>query len=190
MKNLISTFVLLVCSTSLLWPEERLEVKESGIRIMQLMRTQNGIRRYPDALPSLLKMMNEQTFARFDTDPLYVSTLTDERLLENPILYVNCDDQPNLEFPQEERDALRRYMEQGGFVYLDAGIKASFLGSDLGHSYAAWEERPEVKEWFAQVFPEKTFIPLPRNHDLFRTFFKGLPKNCLLYTSPSPRDRG
>ncbi|MAN37993.1 MAG: hypothetical protein CMI21_10330 [Opitutae bacterium] len=180
MKNLISTFVLLVCSTSLLWPEERLEVKESGIRIMQLMRTQNGIRRYPDALPSLLKMMNEQTFARFDTDPLYVSTLTDERLLENPILYVNCDDQPNLEFPQEERDALRRYMEQGGFVYLDAGIKASFLGSDLGHSYAAWEERPEVKEWFAQVFPEKTFIPLPRNHDLFRTFFKGLPKNDYL----------
>jgi hypothetical protein len=180
MKKLISTFVFLVCSTSFLWPEERLEVKESGIRIMQLMRTQNGIRRYPDALPSLLKMMNEQTFARFDTDPLYVSTLTDERLLENPILYVNCDDQPNLEFPQEERDALRRYMEQGGFVYLDAGIKASFLGSDLGHSYAAWEERPEVKEWFAQVFPEKTFIPLPRNHDLFRTFFKGLPKNDYL----------
>ena len=33
-------------------------------------------------------------------------------------------------------------MELGGFVYLDAGIKASFLGADLGHSYAAWEERP------------------------------------------------
>ena len=68
-------------------------------------------------------------------------------------------------------------MEQGGFVYLDAGIKASFLGADLGHSYAAWEERPEVKELFAGVFPEKAFVPLPRNHDLFRTFFKGLPKN-------------
>ena len=39
-----------------------------------------------------------------------------------------------------------------GIRLLDAGIKASFLGADLGHSYAAWEERPEVKEWFAQVF--------------------------------------
>ena len=57
-----------------------------GIRIMQLMRSENVLRRYPDALPSLLKMMNEQTNARFDTDPLFISSLTDERLLENPIL--------------------------------------------------------------------------------------------------------
>ena len=153
------------------------EFQGGGIRVMQLMRMDNGSRRYPDALPSLLKMMNEQTTARFDTDPLYISELTDERLFENPILYVNCDDQPNLEFPEEERDALRRYMEQGGFVYLDAGIKASFLGRDLGHSYAAWEERPEVRELFSQIYPEKSFLPLPRNHEIFRTFFKGLPKN-------------
>ena len=52
---------------------------------MQLMRVVNGAQRYPDALPSLLKMMNEDTSARFDVDPLYISELTDERLLENPI---------------------------------------------------------------------------------------------------------
>jgi hypothetical protein len=151
--------------------------KDGSVRIVQLLRQENSIRRYPDALPSLLKMMNEQTNAHFDTDPLYINSFTDVRLLENPILYINCDEQPNLEFPKEEQDALRHYMEQGGFVYLDAGIKASFLGADLGHSYAAWEERPEVKELFNQVFPEKTFIPLARDHDLFRTFFRGLPKN-------------
>ncbi len=144
---------------------------------MQLMRIQNGMQRYADALPSLLKMLNEQTSGKFDVDPLVVSSLLDERLFEHPILYVNCDDQPNLEFPLEEREALRRYMEQGGFVYLDAGIKASFLGSDLGHSYAAWEERPEVRDLFAQVYPERSFVPLPRNHEIFRVFFKGLPKN-------------
>ena len=68
-------------------------------------------------------------------------------------------------------------MELGGFVYLDAGIKASFLGSDLGHSYAAWEERDEVREWFGQIFLEKSFTPLARNHEIFRTFYKGLPDN-------------
>ena len=151
--------------------------KEGSVRVVQLIRQENTTRRYPDALPSLLKMLNEQSTARFDIDPLFITNLTDERLLENPILYVNCDEQPNLEFSPEERDALRRYLELGGFLYLDAGIKASFLGSDLGHSYAAWEERPEVRELFSEVFPQKTFIPLPRDHDLFRTFFRGLPKN-------------
>jgi len=150
---------------------------EGSVRIVQLLRQENSVRRYPDALPSLLKMLNEKSSARFDTDPLFINNLTDERLFENPILYVNCDEQPNLEFPVEERDALRRYLELGGFLYLDAGIKASFLGADLGHSYAAWEERPEVRDLFAQVFPEKTFIPLSRDHDIFRTFFSGLPKN-------------
>ena len=161
--------------------------KEGSVRIVQLVRQENSSQRYPDALPSLLKMMNEQTNGRFDTDPLFINSLTDERLMENPILYVNCDEQPNLEFPLEERDALRRYMEQGGFVYLDAGIKASFLGADLGHSYAAWEERPEVKDLFSLIFPEKTFIPLARDHDLFRTFFSGLPKNADLKIQASQK---
>ena len=125
-------------------------------------------------------MMNEQTWAKFDTDPLYISELTDEQLFENPILYINCDDQTNLEFTAEENQALRRYMELGGFVYLDAGIKASFLGADLGHSYAAWEERPGVKEWFSQVFPEKAFIPLDRSHDLFRIFSRDFRKMPIL----------
>ena len=91
-------------------------IPENGLRVMQLMKNINGVQRYPDALPSLLKMMNEQTWAKFDTDPLFISDLTDERLFENPILYVNCDDQINLEFTAEENQALRRYMELGGSV--------------------------------------------------------------------------
>ena len=178
--NTVRTFILFLFTISgfgNLSAQEARELEGGGVRVLQLMRVENGTRRYADALPSLLKMLNEQTSGRFDVDPLYISELTDEQLFENPILYINCDDQPNLEFPQEEKDALRRYMEQGGFVYLDAGIKASFLGRDLGHSYAAWEERPEVRELFSQVYPEKSFLPLPRNHEIFRTFFKGLPKN-------------
>ena len=171
-------YIYILCSLMTgLRAEPQIDLEKGSIRVMSLMRVENGMRRYADALPSLLKMLNEETSARFDTDPLFISELTDERLFENPILYINCDDQPNLEFPEEERDALRRYMEQGGFVYLDAGIKASFLGSDLGHSYAAWEERPEVRDLFSLIYPDKSFLPLPRNHEIFRIFYKGLPKN-------------
>ena len=177
MRFLFSFFIFWIF-TGLHGNENHRSNRDDGsIRVVQLLRQENTVRRYPDALPSLLKMLNEQSNAKFDTDPLFINNLTDERLLENPILYINCDEQPNLEFPADERDALRRYLELGGFLYLDAGIKASFLGSDLGHSYAAWEERPEVKDLFSKVFPDKTFIPLSRDHDLFRTFFRGLPKN-------------
>ena len=58
---------LLVTVCPLLLGQDNPGVPGGGIRIMQLMRTENTLRRYPDALPSLLKMMNEQTFARFDT---------------------------------------------------------------------------------------------------------------------------
>lgn len=187
MRFLFSFFIFWI-STGLHGNENHRSNRDDGsIRVVQLLRQENTVRRYPDALPSLLKMLNEQSNAKFDTDPLFINNLTDERLLENPILYVNCDEQPNLEFPADERDALRRYLELGGFLYLDAGIKASFLGSDLGHSYAAWEERPEVKDLFSKVFPEKTFIPLSRDHDLFRTFFRGLPKNVDLKIQESQK---
>jgi hypothetical protein len=187
MRLLITISISIILSHTVSSGQESTLGKEGSVRIVQLVRQENSSQRYPDALPSLLKMMNEQTNGRFDTDPLFINRLTDERLMENPILYVNCDEQPNLEFPLEERDALRRYMEQGGFVYLDAGIKASFLGADLGHSYAAWEERPEVKDLFSLIFPEKTFIPLSRDHDLFRTFFRGLPKNADLKIQASQK---
>ena len=114
-------------------------LRSSGIRIVTLMRNLNATRKYPDALPSLLKTMNEETSTRFDTDPLFISELTDERLMENPILYVNCDDQPNLEFPAEELAALRH--GAGGFVIWMR--ESRLFRRDLGHSYAAWEERPE-----------------------------------------------
>ena len=39
------------------------------------------------------------------------------------------------------------------------------------------EERPEVRELFSLIYPEEAFLPLPRNHEIFRAFHKGLPKN-------------
>ncbi len=152
----------------------------SSIRVMQFRKASSSRIRYPDALPSLLELMNEQSRASFDPDPMMIDTFLDERLFENPILYLNCDELPDFDFSEEENNALRRYLELGGFLYLDAGIKASFLGADLGHSYAAWEERIEVRQWFEVLFPERIFTPLPRNHEIFRTFFRGLPDNDYL----------
>ena len=176
----MKTIFSVTCLASLFFQFVPLEAEppaRDAIRIVQLLRNQGVLRRYPDALPSLLRHMNEETTARFDTDPLFIQTLEDEQLPKHPILYLNCDEQPSLDYSDAEKQALREYLERGGFLYLDAGVKASFLGADLGHSYAAWEERPEVKELFASIFPEEVFVPLPRDHELFRCFYKGLPDN-------------
>ena len=132
--------------------------------------------RYPDALPSLLELMNEQARVAFDPDPLFIDSLIDERLFENPILYINCDELPNFDFSVEENEALRRYLTLGGFLYLDAGIKASFLGNDMGHSYASWEERVEVKDWFARLFPENLFLSSFHGIMKFSDILQGLAR--------------
>jgi hypothetical protein len=170
--------VILVALACLFWTEAFAQVSRSpreAIRVVQLLKDDAVYRRYPDALPSLLKHINEKSTARFDPDPIFVSRLDDKALTTNTLLYLNCDDQPNLEFDKAEQQALRTFLERGGFLYLDAGIKASFLGADLGHSYAAWEARPEIDLLFKQLFPDKPLLPLPRDHELFRSYYRGLP---------------
>ena len=76
---------------------------------MQLRRDVVSRIRYPDALPSLLDLMNEKSSTKFDPDPLFIESLADERLFENPILYINCDELPNFEFSVEEKKHSKIY---------------------------------------------------------------------------------
>ena len=80
------------------------EMEAGAIRIMQLRRDGALRVRYPDALPSLLDLMNERSNARFDPDPMFIESLTDPRLFENPILYINCDELPSFDFSTEENE--------------------------------------------------------------------------------------
>lgn len=175
LQVILATFAFLFCAEAF---AQAGRSPRDAIRVVQLLKNDSVFRRYPDALPSLLKHLNEKSTAHFDPDPIFVTRLDDKALTEQVILYVNCDDQPNLEFDEAERRVLKAFLERGGFLYLDAGIKAPFLGSDLGHSYAAWEPRPEIAVLFNQLFPDKPLLPLPRDHELFRCYYRGLPDSA------------
>lgn len=147
-----------------------------AIRVVQLLKVDNLRPRYPDALPSILRELNEKTTAKFDTSPLVVNSLEDGILSKHTLLYINFDDQPEITLTEGEIQALRNFLERGGFCYIDAGIKAEFIGLNRGHSFANWEVRPEITTIFEKVFPGKSFRPLSREHDIFRCYYQGLPK--------------
>ena len=154
------------------------------IRIVQLAQGNLVQRNYPDGLPSLLEEISKTTTLPLDPDPIFIETFDDPVIFEHPFIYVNYADREDWTLSESEKEALRDFIERGGFIYIDAGITASFLrdGGKHGqfHSFAEWRVTPELDEAFAGIFPGKSFQPLPRSHPLFRSFYSGLPDAATL----------
>jgi len=165
-------------------PSSDLKSTRPEVRIAQLRPENRYFSTYPDALPSLLEHIGKEANVNLASQPVELADFSDERLLECPCVYANMADRKDWHFSPAEQDMLRKYLNNGGFIYIDAGITAAFLREhpELGqhHSYAEWEAAPELKEAFAQVFPDKSFAPLLRNDPLYRTFYQGLPDASLL----------
>jgi hypothetical protein len=149
------------------------------IRVLQLVQGDPVRRHYPEALPTLLAELGQSTSLEIVEDPLFIESFEDPHLLRHPVCYVNYADRPDWTLTEGEVANLRAFLENGGFLYIDAGINAAFLrdtfSSGQTHSFAAWEVTPVLAEQFARVFPETGFKPLPRAHRIFRSFFAGLP---------------
>lgn len=87
--------------------------------------------------------------------------LDEQDMFNFPVLYISGHG--NISFSQGEADALRLYLQRGGFLFADDdfGMDKSF--------------RREMKK----VFPKSEFIELPFSHDVFShpfAFPSGLPK--------------
>lgn len=152
----------------------------SAIRIVQMVQGNALHRNYADALPSLLEELNEVTTLKIAPDPVMIERFDDPALLEHPVLYINFGDRADWTLAPEEIDALRAFIDRGGFIFVDAGINASFLREEnnlygQSHSFAEWQVSPVVADAFREVYPEKSFQPLPRTHRLFSAFYQGLP---------------
>ncbi len=95
--------------------------------------------------------------------------LSDPDLAENPFLYLTGHG--NIKFSDEEVVRLRSFLLAGGFLYADDdfGMDESF--------------RREMQK----VFPEKSWVELPKSHPLFSAFFPfpdGSPKIHKHYGGP------
>lgn len=166
--------------TAAAWlPASSLPGPGEGYTIVQMISGDPLRRFYPSAIPSLIDELNRETTLSLQPDPLFIDSFADPRILQHPFIYVNAGDYPEWDLPMAERENLRRFLDRGGFLFLDAGINAAFLRSDVrygqSHSFAEWQVTPVIEELFTDLFPQAVFSPLPRNHPIFSAYYAGLP---------------
>jgi hypothetical protein len=190
--RVIKRLILLACLGFLGYPlfsvveieeepaEKALPPKEVPyIKVVQLIQGDAMQRQYADALPSLLEEIRTRTTLNVDPFPIYIDSFEDEIIFKHPVLYVNFADRTDWNLSPGEVKNLKAFIERGGFLFLDAGINASFLRGNSRHgqmhSFADWEVSPEVDSALKQVFPDKRFEPLPRSDSFFKSYYAGLP---------------
>ncbi len=114
----------------------------------------------PSSLPNLLHEIDKRT-ALAVSDRERVVTLTSPELWEVPFIYMTGHG--NVLFNNEEIMALRRYLENGGFLHADDnyGMDESF--------------RREM----AKVFPDHPLVEVPLEHPVYHIVYEfpaGIPK--------------
>lgn len=114
----------------------------------------------PTSLPNLIKFCNQNIQTSLKVKP-ETTELSNPQLFNYP--YLHLTGHGNVVFSPNEIDNLRSYLQSGGFLHIDDNY-----GLD---QYI----RREMKK----VFPDKEFIELPNNHEIFQkpyNFPNGLPK--------------
>ncbi len=114
----------------------------------------------PEILPNLALFCNKNIKTSIQNKEKVIR-LSDKKLYDYPFLFATGHG--NIKLNSDERNNLRNYLENGGFLYVDDdyGMDKSF--------------RQEMKA----VFPDKDFVELPSSHPIFHDAFEfpaGLPK--------------
>lgn len=114
----------------------------------------------PSALPNLLSFIRDRTDLTVSARPVEVA-LTDPSLRSYPYLYLTGHG--NIRLTEREVVALRRYLDEGGFLHADDnyGLDESF--------------RRELR----RVYPAAELVDVPHDHAIYHAFYTfpdGLPK--------------
>jgi hypothetical protein len=123
----------------------------------------------PSAEINLLKFLQANTNLKVKAEYKFVD-ISSEEMFSYPFLFMTGHG--NIVFSSSEADRLKKYLENGGFLYID---------DDYGLDKAL---RREMKK----VFPDKEFIELPFSHSIYNIFYdfsSGPPKTHKHDESPA-----
>ncbi len=156
--NLLKIYLIFIFSASL---TVLLAQSETGFQIVRLKYSGGGDwYNDPSAEVNLLKYVQAHTNIKVKAEYKFVDIATDE-IFSYPFLFITGHG--NIVFSTDEVNRLKRYLENGGFLYID---------DDYGIDKAI---RREMKK----VFPQNDFIEIPFSHKIFNIFYKfenGTPK--------------
>lgn len=113
------------------------------------------------SLRNLLRALRSRSQIRVGHDKEAVITASDPELWNYPMIFMTGHG--NVKLSEEEIRSLRRYLDQGGFLWADDnfGMDKSF------------------RELMRRVYPETPLVELPFTHEIFRApnvFPSGAPK--------------
>lgn len=114
----------------------------------------------PSAEVNLLKFISENTNLKVKAEYKFVDIAGDE-IFGCPFLFLTGHGTVN--FSRQEADRLRRYLERGGFLYID---------DDYGMDNS-------IRKEMLKVFPGSPFAELPFSHPIYTIFYafpSGPPK--------------
>ena len=132
---------------------------------------------YPVAEQNLMRIMREISYVNPHADEINALTVDDPALFHYPLAYIIEVDWWAM--TDREADALRAYIEKGGFVIVDdfkprrgrfGGRVSGGLGGDLGGGYGTGWDVFEAA--MRRVFPEGRFVDLDASHPIFHSFFE------------------
>lgn len=121
----------------------------------------------PSIIPNLANEINKRTSISIQTNEVVLS-LSDDKLFRYPFLFMTGHG--NITFSNDEVKRLRKFLENGGFLYAD---------DDYGMDKSL---RREIKK----VFPDKKLIEIPDDYPIYHCFYdlNGLPKIHKHYGGP------
>jgi hypothetical protein len=114
----------------------------------------------PTALPNLIAFCNTNINTKINPKPQDVEVGSSD-IFQFPFLHMTGHG--NVFFSEADAENLRNYLISGGFLHIDDN----------------YGMRPYITKELKKVFPDKDFIELPSNHEIFNTAYKfpnGLPK--------------
>jgi hypothetical protein len=128
----------------------------------------------PSALNNLLAVMEQQLQMRVDYEKRPIAP-THERLYDYPLLFTHG--RRNFRWSAAERQALKDYLDRGGFLFADA---------ICGNKEFADSLRAELKS----IYPDATFARIPPSHPMFTEEFRGFNLSSVTLRDPQIRDEG
>ncbi len=144
---------------------------DRGVLTIAKLRHSGGSDDAPRAVPNLLRYVQAEMRTRVRVENRLV-TPTDPRLYEYPVLYMQG--RFSFQFREEDRQALRQYLQHGGILFADSICANPQFAESL---------RREVEA----MFPGQSLTRIAPDHSLFSTDYGGFDLSQVTLNDPQLR---